>query len=339
MIRDISLFFQKHYRWEFLPSYIFDIPIYIYRMYLSIKSWSLMFFSNINPWMFFSWMAWYGKFDWLKRFDANLVPKTIFFSPDVSIQKIDEKLREQNIDYPFIAKPDLWSTWRDVKKIRDTVEMRLYLENIKEDFLIQEFIDYPLEFWVFYYRLPCEERWHITWIVKKTFMFIQWDWKSKFRKLVFKHPRAKYYYRSFEKTFKSEREKVLEEGKTIQLNYLWNHVRGSAFYDSSNLINSELEKIFDDVSKQIDWFYFWRYDIKAKSEEDLYKWEFKILELNGAGSLPMHVYDPNYGILKARRCFLHHRKIIYQISKINLDKWYKYMSLKEWLEIAKKFWI
>lgn len=289
--------------------------------------------------MIFSGFAWYGKYDWLKKFDINIVPKTILFSPWVKLEMVVEKLKEHNITYPFIAKPDLGRTWRDVKKIKNTNDMMGYLRNIKETFLAQEYIDYPLEFGVFYYCMPWEDKGHITWIVKKTFMFIKWDWQSTFWSLVIKHPRAKYYYKDFEKTFKSEWKNILGKGQLVQLNYLWNHVRWSVFYDNSFLINSELEVLFDNISKQVDWFYFGRYDIKVKSIENLYKWNFKILELNWAWSLPMHVYDPNYGIMNARSCFLYHRKIIYQISQENYNNWYKYMSLKEWLKIVKRFWV
>jgi hypothetical protein len=41
-------------------------------------------------------------------------------------------------------------------KINNTDDLDLYLSQIKEDFLIQEFVDYPLEFGVFYYRFPDE---------------------------------------------------------------------------------------------------------------------------------------------------------------------------------------
>jgi hypothetical protein len=47
------------------------------------------------------------------------------------------------------------------------------MKRTKEDFLIQEFIDYPLEFGITYYRMPGEQKGHITGIVEKCFMFIQ----------------------------------------------------------------------------------------------------------------------------------------------------------------------
>jgi hypothetical protein len=39
-------------------------------------------------------------------------------------------------------------------KLNNTQDIQLYLSYIKEDFLIQEFIDYPMEFGIFYYRFP-----------------------------------------------------------------------------------------------------------------------------------------------------------------------------------------
>jgi hypothetical protein len=86
-------------------------------------------------------------------------------------------------------------------------------------------------------------------------------------------------------------------------------------------------------------FYFGRYDIKAKSIEDLYQWNFKIIELNGMGSLPTHIYDPKHTVRNAYKTLFYHRKIAYRISKENKKRWHKFMPFKEMYKIVKEYGI
>ena len=339
MLSKIKIFFQKYSKWEFRPWNISDIPVYVYYLYLAAKAWSLFFFSNINPCMLFSWFSWTSKYEDLIKFDKNIIPQTILIKPWEKISNIIDKIKENKLRYPLIAKPDLGRGWRDIMKINNTDDLDLYLSQIKEDFLIQEFVDYPLEFGVFYYRFPDENFWHISWITQKCFMFIQGDWKQKFGELVIRHHRAKFYYKNLKSKYQSTRNDIIPEWKEIQLNYIWNHIRWSVFYDKSDLNNDKLEKIFDNLSKSLNWFYFWRYDIKVRSIQDLYNGNFKIIEINWIWSLPVHNLDPNYGMINAYKELFHHRNIVYKISKINRKLWHKYLSIKQARQIIKKYWI
>lgn len=339
MRSQILLFIQKYSRREFLPWYIFDIPQYLYLLYLSIKAKSFTFFSNVNPGMILGWAVGYSKYKDLEIFPDNLKPKTIFVSKGEDINSLLQRLKQSNIEYPCIAKPDMWRIWRDVKKIQNENELISYYQYIQEPIIIQEFIDYSFEFWVFYYRLPSENKWHITWIVEKQFMFLEWDGVNTFEQLVYYHPRSKYYYNQMRSEYEIQRKSIPVRGEKIQLNYIGNHCRWSVFYDVSNLINPELEKIFDNISKEIDWFYFGRYDIKVKSIEDLKQGNMKIIELNGIGSLPTHIYDPKHTIWNAYSTIFKHRDIAYRISRINYQKGILYTPLKEALKIIKMYGI
>ena len=339
MIKNIQRRMQKYSKREFWPGYISDIPVYFYYLYLVIKSWSLFFFSNINPCMQFSWFSWTSKYEDLKKFDKSMIPQTIFIKNWESLTDILNNINKSGLQYPLIAKPDLGRTGRDIMKLNNIDDIKSYLLHIKEDFLIQEFIDYPMEFGIFYYRFPDQDFWHISWITQKCFMFIKGDWKHKFSELVMNHPRAKFYYKDLKIKHKNKRNNIIEKWKEIQLNYIWNHVRWSVFYDKSNLNNDILENVFDRLSKSLNWFNFWRYDIKVKEIPDLYNGNFKIIEVNWIWSLPVHNLDPNYWILNAYKELFRHWKIVYKISKINHKRWHKYLTIKEAKSIIKKYWI
>jgi len=44
---------------------------------------------------------------------------------------------------------------------------------------------------------------------------------------------------------------------------------------------------------------------------------FSIIELNGAGSEPTHIYDPKHSIFWAWKEIIKHLNILYRISKLN----------------------
>lgn len=339
MTKNIRLRLQKYSRREFRPGYIFDIPVYVYFAYLAIRSKHLVFFSNINPKMMLSGFAGYGKHEDLDKFDPKLLPTTLFITKGHDHGHIEQQMKQQGIKYPCIAKPTLGRTGRDVKKIHNTKQLKIYLKRVHEDMLIQEFIDYPIEFWIFYYRIPNEEKWHITWIVEKKFMFLHGDGKRTFEQLIYHHPRAKYYYNQLKEEYPEKWTSILTEWEKFQLNYIGNHCRGSIFYDVSHIITPQLENIIDEITKKVPEFYYGRYDIKTKNIENLYAGNFKIIELNGMGSLPTHIYDPKHTVRNAYKTLFQHRKIAYRISKENKKRGHKFMPFKEMYKIVKKYGI
>lgn len=339
MSKYIRLWIEKYRRWEFLPGYIFEIPVYIYCAYLVIKAGHLGFFSNINPGMMLSWFAGYSKYDDMDKFDPKLLPISILIQQGKDIDYCEQEMKKQHINFPCIAKPTLGRTGRDVKKIHNTKQLKAYLKHMDEDILIQEFISDPLEFGIFYYRIPGEEKGYITGIVEKKFMFLHGDGRSTFEELVYNHPRAKYYYHQFKKEYGEKWENILADGEKFQLNYIGNHCRGSVFYDVSSIITPQLEELIDEISKKVNGFYFGRYDIKAKSVEDLCKGNFKIIELNGMGSLPTHIYDPEHSLRNAYKVLFHHYNIAYRISKENKKRGHKFTSFKEIRKIVKQYGI
>jgi hypothetical protein len=75
-------------------------------------------------------------------------------------------------------------------------------------------------------------------------------------------------------------------------------------------------------------FYFGRYDIKCQSIESLKKGNnFSILEFNGSGAEPHHVYGNGNSLLDAIKILLDHWKILYRISVENHNNGIPYWSI------------
>ncbi|MCX6208052.1 MAG: hypothetical protein NTZ59_00780, partial [Bacteroidetes bacterium] len=65
-----------------------------------------------------------------------------------------------------------------------------------------------------------------------------------------------------------------------------------------------------------------------------------ILDLNGAGAEPAHIYDPNFSFFKAQQVIAQHYTMLYNASTINNKNGVAYMSytdFKSWRQQEKEF--
>jgi hypothetical protein len=134
--------------------------------------------------------------------------------------------------------------------------------------------------------------------------------------------------------------KIIPEGQVFLISLVANLSRGGRLVSLAHEKDERLLKVFDDLSHYAKHFYYGRYDIKCASVEDLKKRKnFSILEYNGSGAEPHHIYGAGNNLLQAYRIILHHWQAMYQIAAYNNRQGYKYWHfLKGWryLKRAKK---
>jgi hypothetical protein len=117
---------------------------------------------------------------------------------------------------------------------------------------------------------------------------------------------------------KDKMKMILKNGEELIIVPYGNHVRGAKFLDDSQLIDEELTSTIDAICKKVNGFYFGRLDIRYNTWEELkHGKNFSIVELNGAGSEPTHIYDPKHSIFWAWKEIIRHLNILYRISKMN----------------------
>ena len=332
-----SNFWVKLTHWEYWPFSVLYLPVFVYWGWLVLRARSAFFFSAANPTIENGGMLGESKSKILKAIPSGLIPKTLCFEPDVSKSQLLTVLRENGVDFPFILKPDIGERGSFVSKITNQNELSSYLRRIKVPFLAQEYIDYPIEMGVFYYRYPSEIRGKVSSIVLKEMLNVKGDGHKTVRELILKNPRAKLQLAALEKKPGYDLNEVLAKGEERELEPIGNHCLGTAFLNGNYLINDRLHEVFDRISKSINGFYFGRYDLRCSSFEDLYKGNgIKILELNGAGSEPGHIYHPGTSIWVAYRDIFHHLNVLLKISRENHRLGVPYMSFREGLKEIKR---
>jgi len=324
-----SNFFIKLRHWEYWPFWVVQFPFFFYWLWLSIKARSLFFFSASNPGIFSGGMLGESKFEVLELLPDNLKAKSTLVKFPSSIHVVLSAVDAGNFKYPIIFKPDYGERGWMVRKIHNEQDAIQYLSEIKTDFLIQEFLELPLEFGVFYVRHPKEENGKIISITSKEMLAIIGNGEDTLQQMVLKNDRAKLQSGRLKQIFKDDWNKVVATGKTVELNSIGNHCLGTKFLNGNNLITEKLNASFDSLSKNIHGFYFGRYDLRCASLQDLENGNIKIMELNGCGAEPAHVYQPGFSIWEALGVFRQHWKSMYQISIENHKRGIPYLTLSD----------
>lgn len=265
------------------------------------------------------------------------IPKTLFFKKDTAVSDVLKALRESAIRYPCIAKPDIGGKGRGVQKIYSDEDIAVYAAKINMDFLVQEFISYPEEVGIFYIRIPGAENGFISGIVAKEFLILKGDGVSTIKELLMKDPRYHFQLGALKKIYGEELNNVLQKGETKNMVPYGNHARGAKFIDVSHWADEEFTRTFDHVFKQIPEFYFGRLDIMYHNFEELKAGKnFSIIELNGAGSEPTHIYDPRHSVFFAWKEIARHFKYLYKISILNHKKGFRYLTIKEGMQMFRE---
>jgi hypothetical protein len=313
-------------------------PLYPYWFWLAFKARSFFFFNTSNPTIKNGGFLMESKKEIYDLIPSEFYPATLFFKTSTPSNEVLENIEQNNLTFPMIGKPDIGMKGMMVKKLENENDLRAYAEGSRVDFLVQEFVPYENEIGIFYYRNPNEEKGQLSGIVKKEFLSVIGDGVSTVEQLLLKNKRYVLQLPVLRKTEADKMNIVLQKDEELILVPYGNHVRGAKFLDDSDLIDDELTKTIDVVCKKVKGFYYGRLDIRYNTWEELKQGKnFSIIELNGAGSEPTHIYDPKHSVFYAWKEIIKHWKILYRISKLNhqLQKT-PYMTTRMGLDMFKQ---
>lgn len=332
-----SNFIIKFRSWEHWPFGIVQAPAFVYWLWLSLKARSLFFFSASNPGIPTGGMFGESKFDILKKIPPTVQPRAVKVSYPSSVEDITKLMQDNHFAFPVIFKPDIGERGWMVKKITTPGEMAAYHARIKCNFIIQGYADLPMEFGIFYVRYPGQETGTVTSVTMKEMLYVVGDGKRSLRDLILDKPRAKLQWKKLEQLHGGRLSEVLPESEKMELVSTGNHCLGTTFLNGNHLITEKLNATFNEISRQVEGFYFGRYDLRAASIQDLEQGRIMIMELNGCGAEPTHIYHPRSSLWQAVRVLLNHFKVIYQISMGNHKAGVSFMSFREGVSMYRKF--
>ncbi|AHF17177.1 ATP-grasp domain-containing protein [Niabella soli] len=336
----VKTFFSRIANWELWSFNVIYAPISPVWLWYAIRSRAFWFFTPSNPTIDFGGFEGEGKKEMYDQLPADVIPKTIYIKNDWPFAAVLDAIGANGFQFPFIVKPDVGMKGILFRMIQDEEQLEKYHQRIPVEYIVQEKVDYPVEVSVFYYRYPWEQKGVVSGFIHKELLQVAGDGRRTLRQLIQAHPRAKYRLEEMTHRHQHRYDRVLQEGEIFYLSYAGNHNRGAKFTNLQEQIDDELLTVFDRLSHYNESFFYGRYDIKTTSVEDLKKGRnFLILEFNGAGAEPNHIYDCDMSLAQAYRIILQHWKALYRISRYNNQQGIPYWGFRRgraFLKAARK---
>lgn len=300
--------------WEYWPIWLATPPVIAIYLWFALRARHLVFFSNVNPGIPLGGIVGESKKAILDQIPPEYLPKTVFVPAEMPREQVLPAIRTAGIQFPLIAKPDIGERGFLVKKISDPDELVAYLERYPTDFLLQEFLEEPVEAAVLFYRFP-DGRFGITSVCLKDFLHVIGDGRASVEVLMAREPRARRQLARFQQNSPDLLNRIPAFGERVLLEPVGNHARGTKFINAAYLITPDLLDSFRALCVRLDGIRYGRFDLKTASPEALQRGLFKIMELNGITSDPAHVYDPAHGAWRAYRDYYRHWRIIYRLHR------------------------
>ncbi len=330
-----ALHYISHWEdWHWFAKYIPIAPVWLWHC---LRSGSFWFFTPSNPSLTFGGFLGETKREMYEQLPPSTYPFSIYISPSLSFIEVEDLFEASKLNYPVAVKPDAGMMGFMFRKINNADELHQYHGVMPCDYIIQELIDLPVEVSVFYYRYPDQASGTITGFLKKEFLEVVGDGRTTLAELISNYPRVMFRHEEMFRKHESKLADIIQEGERYCLSYALNLSRGGKLINLEHEKDDDLLRVFDELSHYTGTFYYGRYDIKCASVEDLKSdRNYSILEYNGSGAEPHHVYGNRNSLFQAYKILLHHWKVLYEISRSNRRKGIKYWSYKAGARFSKK---
>lgn len=312
--------------WHWFVKYIPILPVWLWLCWRARSFW---FFTASNPSLTFGGFDGEPKEEMYEQLPMFCCPKTFVIKRGTSIGEL-EKIMTRGLSFPVAVKPNVGRMGLMFRKIGSFGELYDYHRRMTVDYLLQEFVDHPLEVSVFYYRFPGCSKGTITGFIRKECLSVIGDGTSTLLQLMTSYSRVRFRLEEMKSKHANRLNTIIPDGEKYILSHALNLSRGGQLISLAHEKDERLLNVFDELSNYTRYFYFGRYDIKCASIEDLRSGRnFKILEFNGGGAEPHHVYGNGYTLVQAWKILIHHWYILFLISSRNNEKGIPYWSFKK----------
>ncbi len=335
MWRKISMhpFWIRLTSWEYWPVYITNIPVFFIYLSFALRARDLFFFSSVNPAISTGGFFGEEKHKIYALIPRKYLPGTIWVErPGDAVQRV----KDSEVHFPLICKPDIGERGMRVHIIEDLAALERYARSAPGGFIIQEYIDLPVELSVMCYRFPDGGSRAVTSVCSKVFLHVTGDGVRSIAQLIESYPRAILQKKKLAQNTDLERVPLKDE--TVLLEPIGNHCRGTQFVNANDLIDDALTRQLTGILEQMDGVYYGRFDLRTASIGALRTGrEFLIMEFNGVGGEPAHIYDSGYPVRLAYRDIWRHWRIIYEIARAQRRNGVKTMGLRQGLGALRSY--
>ena len=154
----LSVVLAKVAKPEYWPWYLIYGPLLPIYLCYSVRLRSIVWFTNVNPSIPLSGFFGESKIEILNKIPEQYKPRTLFLEHPIAAAELIQLGQAAGIGFPFILKPDEGERGNGVEKIENSKQLVQYLHSASWPLIMQEFIEAPLEFGVFFAEIRSEER-------------------------------------------------------------------------------------------------------------------------------------------------------------------------------------
>lgn len=313
--------------WDYRIKLVPLLPVWAWHC---LRARSMWFFTPANPTLTFGGFEGEGKREMYEQLPPGTYPKSLYILPGEPFVAVEQLVQTEFGGYPVAVKPDVGMMGLLFRILRSPDDLRQYHARVGVEYIIQEFVTYPIEVSVFYYRLPGAARGTITGFVRKDELAVVGDGHSTVQALIQAYAPVRFRLGEFYAKHANRLAEVLPPGEVYPLSHALNQTRGGQLVSLAHEKDDRLLALFDHLSHATGPFYFGRYDIKCTSVADLKAGRnWSILEFNGAGAAPHHVYSGDYSLWQAWGIVLHHWAMLARISRENHRRGVPYWSFQQ----------
>ncbi len=323
-------------RFEYWPVWLVYLPTLFYWAWLALRARAPLYMTAANPGIEMGGFFGESKSRILDLVPERVKPQTLRIHPAEGHWL--ELFMQSGLQFPLIAKPDVGERGDGVSLLDSMENLLRFLRDKKELYLLQEYVTGPHEYGVLFYRHPGEPEGKVISITGKKFLGVTGDGQSDIRTLMHKDYRSSRQIKRLEALY--DLSEVPLEGEYRLLEPIGNHCRGTEFTNENHRINDAVHRVFSEIAREMQGFYFGRFDLKVSDPGDLETGKhIRVLEVNGTTSEAGHIYSRNYGVFRAYRDIFRSMHLIWQISLANYRNGTPYTPASEFLSTLKRHFI
>ncbi len=313
---------------EFWPAWLMYLPVAAQWLLLSLRYRSLTLPLIANPAIPLSGMVGVSKTEVFRRAgkvaSAWILPWVEYRISNrplpCQLSEVAELLVGAGLELPVVGKPSVGCRGAGVRLLHTEQDLQGYLGSYPEAATVhfQKLAPWEAEAGVFYVRHPRSRTGKITSLTFKYLPYVVGDGTSTLAELLARDPRAGRLQHLYRGRHESHWDKVIRQGQPYRLVFSASHCRGAVFRDGRHYVTDQLSKTLDRIFDDIPGFHYGRLDIKFQDLQSLRMGRnFAIIEINGASSEAIHIWDRNTGLKEAVTTLLTQYRTLFRLGHAN----------------------
>lgn len=314
-------------RLEQLPKWLLCIPLVLQWLWLGVRWRSLTLPSAANPGIETGGLAGESKSDCLAQIDARYADNLAEWRRVAPGQDAIAIRAEAGFSYPLIVKPDIGWCGYGVRLVHDDAGLADYMAEFPSEgaCMLQRYVAGPCEAGLYYCRWPGSLEGSLLAITLRHAPTLMGDGVRSVTELLAQDTKVA---RCAPILSPGTSAKILSPGERITVTTVASLRVGARYEDITEVVTPSLVARIDEIARSMGKFHVGRFDVRFETVSDLRLGIFSIIEVNGAGSEAIHLWDPAMPIIAALDGVFAKQAMLFQLGNAMRKRGYRPVGVK-----------